>query len=296
MAYASTGGNPTPWTSGNDWAHAKNFKIGYTSWLNYYGIIGDVFYVFFWDRYIPEAEMRELALNPWQMFKRKTKFALADVPTDVRFAPVPRKSIEYGFNFRATPGFVQDGQHETYVLNSDSFPTERKGLVFGYSGGGATARDRNSSIDRRLAGMHFVANAATNRSYFRIKLPEGPGVYEVRFALGDAGFSTDDVHFELQSERNAAYRIFDFPDAISSNQYWGADEILHTSPTAWVANNQPIILNITSSILTTQLASEEVTIGSSTLAHLSLRKIDKLFVPINEALPALGKFERYRQP
>jgi hypothetical protein len=93
--------------------------------------------------------------------------------------------FEVGLNFRQTSTYVTDGANETYVLGTDSYPTTRAGVTFGYTAGfsSASTRNRSTSVDRRLAGIHF--DGGTADAVFRVDLPAA-GVYEVRMAMGDA--------------------------------------------------------------------------------------------------------------
>ncbi len=89
----------------------------------------------------------------------------------------------YGINMRASSGYVTDGAGETYSLG-EAYPTTRGGLTFGWqTNKTASARDRASSNDRRLAGMVFTSNGGAT-SWFRIDLP-APGSYIIRLAAGD---------------------------------------------------------------------------------------------------------------
>lgn len=96
-----------------------------------------------------------------------------------------------GFNFRATSGYVTDGTNQTYVIDTDVYPTTRNGVTFGWNystclsdlGGGT--RDRDSGIDVRLAGMHFIANR-DERCTFKVDLPAA-GTYIITLGYGDAG-------------------------------------------------------------------------------------------------------------
>lgn len=90
-----------------------------------------------------------------------------------------------GFNFRATSGYVTDGTNETYVLATDSYPTTRGGFTFGYVGTPGESRDRDSGVDRRLAGIHQADNA-TAQYTFRVDLTSA-GSYNVSIANGDTG-------------------------------------------------------------------------------------------------------------
>jgi hypothetical protein len=87
-----------------------------------------------------------------------------------------------GVNFRSTSGYVSDGSGETYQL-ADIYPTTRGGLTFGYvSTTGVNPRDRNSGINRRIAGMHFIS---TGTPEWKLDLPNGAGTYNVWVLLGD---------------------------------------------------------------------------------------------------------------
>jgi hypothetical protein len=91
-----------------------------------------------------------------------------------------------GINFRNTAGYVADGAGETYSLG-EAYPTTRGGLTFGFSASlAANSRNRDSGVDRRLAGCVFAVNTAGTTD-FVLDLPSGPGAYAVRIALGDAG-------------------------------------------------------------------------------------------------------------
>jgi hypothetical protein len=92
-------------------------------------------------------------------------------------------SVDIGINFRASPSFVTDGAGETYCVN-DGYPTTRGGVTFGWDIG-IQIRDRDSGVDRRLAGLNRDdAGGAT----FRLDLPAA-GTYDVHVAAGDASFT-----------------------------------------------------------------------------------------------------------
>lgn len=86
-----------------------------------------------------------------------------------------------GYNFRATIGYVTDGSGETFVDES-AYSSERG---FGWFGT-ATARNRNTGWDRRLAACHF--NNATS-TYWRLDLPNGPGSYRIWAGFFDLKFA-----------------------------------------------------------------------------------------------------------
>src|SRR3990167_6684343 len=89
-----------------------------------------------------------------------------------------------GFDFRNTSAYVTDPADHTYVLHTETYPTTRNGVTFGWSAGTIDSRDRDSGIDARLAGINFGAATGT----FRVDLP-ATGDYDVRIASGDASFA-----------------------------------------------------------------------------------------------------------
>lgn len=89
----------------------------------------------------------------------------------------------YGLNFRGDPGFAADPAGTVPVYISDALGTVRSGQTFGYvTLAGLDARNRNASIDGRIASFHF--RPASGR-VFRWNLPEGPGTYKLRVLCGD---------------------------------------------------------------------------------------------------------------
>lgn len=89
-----------------------------------------------------------------------------------------------GINFRATSGYVTDGTGETYYTGG-SYPITRGGATFGATGGTPELRDRDSGVDRRIAGTMFERPSATDLD-FRIDVPSA-GNYEVGILACDAG-------------------------------------------------------------------------------------------------------------
>jgi len=93
-------------------------------------------------------------------------------------------------NFRATSGYVTDGANSDYVLSSgghSAYPfTTAQGWVVGWEGTVATyldARDRDNTIDVRLAGINFAGIGSDLT--FRVDLPSA-GNYNIGIAAGDA--------------------------------------------------------------------------------------------------------------
>lgn len=93
-----------------------------------------------------------------------------------------------GLNLRASnSGFgVVDGTGETYIHDTDSGTVTRGGITFTLGGTSISGngRNRNISIDRRLAGIIYAANGGA-KSNIAITLNDGAGIYDVWLAIGD---------------------------------------------------------------------------------------------------------------
>ena len=171
--------------------------------------------------------------------------------------------FEIGLNFRATSGYATDGTNETYVLAGDTYPTTRGGVTFGYTGGmpSGNGRNRSTSVDRRLAGMHF--DSSTADAVFRLDLPAA-GSYEVRMALGEStlanthgGDLTDGVS-----------TLISIPNASNSTPFTDSTNVAHTSGN-WPTNNNPAAVTFT----TTTAFFNYVGTGNVCCAHLFFKRL-----------------------
>jgi len=95
-----------------------------------------------------------------------------------------------GINFRATLAFVTDGANEDWISDPNTviiYPyTTVQGNTVGWEQTlGDSTRNRNSGIDRRLAGVHFNGNSA--QVDFRLDLPSASD-YNIRLAAGDDSY------------------------------------------------------------------------------------------------------------
>lgn len=108
-------------------------------------------------------------------------------------------SWDKGFNFRATSGYVTDGTNETFVIDTDAYPTTRNGVTFGWtsapSGAGGGSRDRDNTIDRRIAGINFVGNTNTPCA-FQVDLP-ATGIFKIQLGYGDAGGNSQSNYIDV---------------------------------------------------------------------------------------------------
>lgn len=131
-----------------------------------------------------------------------------------------------GINFRTTAGHVTDGADETYCLE-ENYPVTRGGITFGYASGYyITSRDRNSSVDRRVAGKHTPSVDAV----FRVDLPNA-GTYRVTLAFHDTDYpetgqwSINDNTSSVYSTSSAAIttsQVYDTLGAAVTRSTWAS--------------------------------------------------------------------------
>ena len=97
-----------------------------------------------------------------------------------------------GFNFRNVLEFVTDGADEYFVDDAALYPTSGASVDYGWdTGGDLQDRDRNASLDRRLAGVNFLANNVAHDRTFIINT--GVGAFDVRLAIGDAVSASEPI-------------------------------------------------------------------------------------------------------
>src|SRR5271166_3645120 len=103
---------------------------------------------------------------------------------------------QQGFDFRNTSTFVTDPSGDSYVLPTTAYPTKNNGVTFGWVKASSTqGRNRNASLDPRLAGVNFANNGSP--ATFYVDLPSA-GTYSLSLALGDAGYQACWVQCQVQ--------------------------------------------------------------------------------------------------
>ena len=168
------------------------------------------------------------------------------------------------FDFRATSGFVTDPSYATYVLSSTAYPTTRTvngmSATFGIETGTCSSRDRDNTIDPRLAGMCFTAGSSTYT--FRVDLP-ATGLYTINAAFGDANngqvvcAALQDGSTTFASTTNLS--VINFADAAFN---------LWSTPN-WPSNNVAVTHTFTSTIFRVTMGSVSAT-GVSPLAFVEI--------------------------
>lgn len=159
-------------------------------------------------------------------------------------------------NLRDTLSYITDSSGEVFVgrnlsdallpayptsvtLDSDTFDV---GWVAAIDG----ARNRSVVNDTRLAGTHFVTNAAGSPDIFRVDLLGGAGSYEIRFASGDpAGFGTTKPHIKIYDDATLLATI-DGTAGIADFMDTTGVSFPNSGAPSWPDNNSPLTLSFSS--------------------------------------------------
>lgn len=181
---------------------------------------------------------------------------------------VSTDSLEFraGFNFRATSGYVTDGNDDVPItdLNTITYPTTRGHFRYGYAQAVTRqTRDRNSALDPRLAGMHFIANNSAVLD-FRVELPR-TGPWEITLASGDSD-SGPTSYVELY---DGATLIATINSALTAGQYIDATGVVRTSAADWVSNNAPLVHNFVSTTLLVRRGGTALS-SDTPIAHIGV--------------------------
>lgn len=178
-------------------------------------------------------------------------------------------ALIFGVNFRSTSTYVTDGANQTYALLTDTYPTTRGGVTFGWeTTPGLDSRDRSTGVDVRLAGLHFHGNSDTNTDTFRLDLPN-TGIFRVRLACGDAG-GNPQTNYLIVKDSSTAFITF-APLATSSSEFGDAAGNKWSSAN-WPGSNVSVDRTFTSTILRVTIGGA-IDSASSTIVHLSVEEL-----------------------
>ena len=175
----------------------------------------------------------------------------------------------YGFNFRATSGFVTDGASETYSLGA-AYPETRNGITFGWdSDRSANSRDR-STANTNLAGIVFYPNGSAGPfPKFRIDLPS-TGSWDIRAAFGDAT-SAQTQYMRLMD--NATTFATYTNVATNSNEFVDATGVVRTAA-AWPGSNAVLTRSFGSTTFYIEIGDPSSIGGNnSTIAFVSVTSV-----------------------
>lgn len=181
-------------------------------------------------------------------------------------------ALPQGVNFRETSGFVTDGADEHpsvatagNVVSSDTYPTtSAQGNDVGWEGVDGSSdhgtRDRNSGVDARFAGMHFMGSSAGNDD-FRIDLPS-TGDYLVRCAAGQMVYSGS-VKLDLYDGTTLLRNLAETATTAGGN-FRDATDVEHSN-TDWPTNNNSVTETFSTTICRFRLGDGT---SNAVLAHV----------------------------
>jgi hypothetical protein len=169
-----------------------------------------------------------------------------------------RATWDKGFDFRASSGYVTDPANCTYVLDTDSYPTTRNSVTFGWTVAPTSSRDRNSGFDPRIAGINFGNGNGT----FQVDLPSA-GTYDLSLAMGDSA-NQSGMTFTVKDNGStvASYG----PLNTSGADFYDATSTLYVF-SAWPGSQAPVNLTFSSTVFQFLLGSAT---SNSTIAHIFL--------------------------
>jgi hypothetical protein len=183
----------------------------------------------------------------------------------ILFTAVLPGAWDKGFNFRATTDYVQDGENETYVLGTDQYPVTRNGVTFGWASSYyIQARNRNSGVDRRLAGMHvWDTSTDTWSTFFRVNLP-ATGSYQIRLAAGD--HAEPKAHnFPVEDDTTPLFTI---------TGSTAAGHFLDATNTDYTTANWPGSNSLVTKTFSTQSFNLELSLAKyGAIAHISIKQV-----------------------
>jgi hypothetical protein len=174
---------------------------------------------------------------------------------------------QQGFDFRNTKGFVADPSGDTYVLPSTLYPTSFNGTTYGWvKTAPVQGRDRNASLDPRLAGINFVTNGSPGTFY--VDVPSA-GSYDISLAMGDAGYQQCWVQCQVQFFDGATLLATVSGGSIPIAYFYDATG-KSWSAANWPSDNLTQQVTLSGTRLTVVVGTNKATGDYTTLAFLGL--------------------------
>lgn len=159
----------------------------------------------------------------------------------------------YGFNFRASSGYVTDPAGTTYAyafnFATDTYPDAAISAALGINAGwygtsGMSSFDISTGIDARLAGGQWL-NAANQVNGFRADVAAGD--VDVRCAIGFQTYATPGDYFEVFDNTTSRGVLVNDSDGHAGSNFYDATGTLRTTA-AWPGSNAATRINVSSGI------------------------------------------------
>lgn len=180
------------------------------------------------------------------------------------------------FTLRATNAFVTNGANQTPVTGDTGYLYPQNVTVggdtvqVGWSADDDTVRDRDNTVDPRLAGMHMQTNTGTQRD-FRIDLPVA-GKWLLRLGIGDASNAQAYQYVQIR-DTSTVLATIDDTNGTGVGEFLDATGAQHTSAANWVANEAGLLLTFATTILNIRAGSPAAQSNSTTLATIGLQRV-----------------------
>lgn len=171
---------------------------------------------------------------------------------------------DYKVNFRDSEAFVTDGAGEVCASSFAVYPFDLSGsgIIGGWvNDSGDKSRDRDSGVDRRLAGIHFDDTGGPTR-YFRLDI--AAGTYELRLAVGDFNGAVGTQCQVLDTTTVVASLA---NHALGGSEWYDANDAGPYTPATWASGNTSKQVTFTTTQLRIYLGTGVANAG---ISHLSL--------------------------
>ena len=183
---------------------------------------------------------------------------------------VDAASWAIGFDFRATSNYVTDPPGDTYVLSSTTYPTTFDGTNYGWTNAYLVqSRNRNASLDPRLAGINFATNGAP--ASFDVQLPS-PGTYNLSLAMGDAGYEQCWVQCQIQFLDGSTV-LATITEGLTNLGYFYDAKGNNWAAAQWPSDNLSQQVTLTGSLLTMVVGTSHSTGDSTPVAFLGVARV-----------------------
>lgn len=174
-----------------------------------------------------------------------------------------------GFNFRLTPGYVNDGADALFAGAGVTYPTAAGNEAYGWESGTPCFRDRSQNGPVELAGIACIENNG-EQATFRIDIP-APGIYAIRLAVGDASWQQEHVYVQVLDGDEIAIPSRDSAGVnLNAGEYIDAAGTKFNTPTTWMSANTPITYEFKTSIVRLVIGQPTATGRVSVVSHISV--------------------------
>lgn len=190
--------------------------------------------------------------------------------TNVTLTVTAASGWQQGFDFRNSATFVSDPAGDTYVLATTAYPTTVNGVTFGWVKTGLVyGRDRNATLNPRLAGINYTDNGSP--ATFYVDLPS-PGTYSLSLAMGDASYEQCLVQCQVQFFDGTTLLATVKGGLIAAGYFYDA-QASQWSAAAWPTSNLSQQVTLTGTRLTMVVGTSQRTGDFTTLAFLGVTQV-----------------------